>query len=377
MEEMAVAISDAPITTYSDTTAHKKAVADLISIIDPMDTPVVAYFGLNGSASQFRIPVWPAKKAEWLQDDYASLAGSLNGSITSNATTITVTDGTKYKKGYVLEIDSEMMWVSSVSSEVATVVRNYGGTQASHDTGAVVSMIDMNRLEGADTTDDYKTDVVTDYNYTKILHAGIKVTRTMAKLSQWGISDEFDYQVAKKIPELTRLMEIAFFRGQRKSGSTTAPRGMGGLETFVTDNTASIAGVALTEVHVNDRIQAIWEDGGKPNLMICGAWVKRKLSSFYTDTVRTERLEDRGGVVINHMLTEFGEMDILMSRWCPKTKLYIVTPEHIGFIPFDAFFQEEMAKSGDYTRGEVIGEYTLVVRHDKAHGFISSISTTA
>ena len=372
-----MAVSDAPITSYSDTTAHRRAISDVISIIDPRDVPIVAYFGLEGDAAKFSVQNWPSTKVEWLDDDLAALSGTLNGSITSDAVTITVTDGSLYHVGHVLEIDSEQMWASAISGEVVTVTRNYSGTQASHATAAVVTMIGMARLEGADTTDDYKTDVLAPYNHTQIFHAGIKVTRTMAKLRQWGISDEYDYQVAKKIPELTRLIEKQFYRGARKTGSATTPRAFGGLETFITDNTLGNAGAALTRKNIEDTVQSIWEDGGMPDLLICGPWVKRKISSFYEGNVRTERNEDRGGVVIDYVVTEFGEMQVLMDRWCEATKLYILTSEHVGFLAFDPFFDEEMAKSGDYLRGEIVGEYGLVVRHDKAHGLINSISSTS
>lgn len=61
-----MAISAAPITSYSDTTAHKKVISDLISIIDPVDTPVVAYFGLDGGPGRFEMVNWPSTKVSWL-----------------------------------------------------------------------------------------------------------------------------------------------------------------------------------------------------------------------------------------------------------------------------------------------------------------------
>jgi hypothetical protein len=373
-----MAVSDAPITWYSDTTAHKRAVSDYISLIDPVDTPVVAYFGLEGDPAAFRIVNWPVPKFEWLEDDFADLTDTLAASLASDSTTAQVTDGSLFKVGYVIQIGSEKLWISSVSTNTITVTRGLGGTSAaSAANAAVTTVVSMSRLEGADTTDDYKTDVTAPYNFTQIFHGGVKVTRTMAKVQQYGIAGEYEYQVNKKIPELSRLIEKSFFNGERLSGTTSTPRSFGGLETFITDNTVSAASAALTRKDVEDRVQAIWEDGGTPDLMICNAWVKRKISGFYEDSVRTERSEERGGVQINYVETEFGSMRVLMSRWCPSTKLYIVTSEHVGFLPYDAFFTEPMAKTGDYVRGQVIGEYGLVVRHDKAHGLIKSISTTS
>jgi len=57
-----MAVSDQPKTTYSDTTAQKRVIADLIDIIDPRDTPVVSYFGLDGDSGKFRLVNWPGTK---------------------------------------------------------------------------------------------------------------------------------------------------------------------------------------------------------------------------------------------------------------------------------------------------------------------------
>lgn len=372
-----MAVSDQPKTSYSDTTPHRRAITDVISIISPDEVPSVAFFGLDGDPGKFRIVNWPHTKVEWLEDELATLTDALDGSITSNATTITVDDGSLFKSGDIIEVDSEMMWVSSISSEVLTVTRNYGGTQATHADAAVVTIINHARLEGADA--DYErafSDITAPYNYTQIFQDDVKVSRTQNKLAQYGIQEEFDYQAAKKVREMSRLINKALFRGQRKAGSATTPRAFGGLETFVTDNTSSMSDGPLTQKALEDAIQSAWEDGGQPDLIICNSWVKRKISGFYAPYVRTGRDENRGGVTISEVDTEFGTLQILMDRWCQATKCYIVESQYIGFVAYDPFFQEELAKVGDGVRGEVVGEYTLVAKNDKAHAYIKSISST-
>lgn len=371
-------LNDQPKTTYSDTTPHRRAVADIIDIISPSEAPGVMYVGLDNSPSKFRIVNWPHTKVEWLEDELFSLTDALSGSIASAATTITVDDGSKFKSGDVIQIDSEYMWVSGISSDVLTVTRNYGGTQATHADDATVTIITNARLEGDDA--DYERgipDISAPYNYTQIFQDDIRVTRTQNKISQYGIQQEYDYQLANKLKAQMRLMNKAMYVGQRKAGSATTPRALGGLETFITDNTQSLSSAALTQKDLEDQIQAAWEDGGTPDTIFCNAWVKRKISSFYTPHVRTERSETRGGVVIDVVETEFGELSIVMDRWCPSDTLYIVTAEYVGFVPFDEFFTEELAKTGDSMKGQLVGEYTLVAKNNKAHALISGISTTS
>jgi hypothetical protein len=373
-----MAVADQPLTSYSDTTPHKKVISDYIDNIDPRDTPVVKYFGLSNSPGKFRLVNWPSTTVYWLQDTLAILTDTLAASCTSNATTLSVTDGSLHHVGDVYKIDLEYVWISSISTNTLTVTRNHGGTQASHANAATITRITTARLDGADGSYDRAvSDITQGFNYTQIFQDDLQVARTLNEMSQYGIVREFDYQAAKKFEEQMILMEKTFFEGQRQAGSATRGRAMGGIKTYVTTNTASLSGAALTQQDLEDRVMAIWEQGGNPNLIICNGWVKRKLSSFFEDSVRTERSEQRGGVVITHIDTEFGPFEILMSRWCPKDELYIVESDYVGFMAFRPFFQEPLAQTGDSQKGQILGEYTLVFKNDKAHGYISSISTSS
>lgn len=370
-------VIDQPKTTYSDTTPFKKAISDLIEIIDPSDAPVVKYFGLDGSPDAFRVVNWPSTTVYWLEDELAPLTDTLAASCASDATTLSVTDGSVHKIGDVVLIDAEHMWVSSISTNTLTVTRNFGGTQASHAAAATITLITNARLEGADA--DYGralTDVAEGYNYTQIFEDDIKITGSQEEISQYGISDEIDYQLSKKLPEQLRLIERAFFQGQRKSGSATTPRAYGGIETFITTNTSSMAGGALTEKALVDAVQQAWSYGGMPKLIACNAWVKRKITSFYAPNVRTTRDETRGGVTIDEIDTEFGTLSVLMDRWCPSTSAYILDPRFVGFLPFRAFDVDELAKTGDSHKRQFLGEYTMICKNQKAHAWIKSISTT-
>ena len=99
--------------------------------------------------------------------------------------------------------------------------------------------------------------------------------------------------------------------------------------------------------------------------------------SFYASPVRTARTEKTGGVVIDQIETEFGVLGVLMTRWCPSTELWIVSTDYIGVLPFDEFFDEPLAKTGDYMRGQIVGEYTFVCKNDGAHARITGISTNS
>jgi hypothetical protein len=64
-----------------------------------------------------------------------------------------------------------------------------------------------------------------------------------------------------------RLIERSLFNGVRAAGSASAPRSMGGLGTFVTDNATAVGG-ALTLAKINACMESIMDDGGNPNLLV-------------------------------------------------------------------------------------------------------------
>ena len=172
-----------------------------------------------------------------------------------------------------------------------------------------------------------------------------------------------------------RLIEKQVYRGARKPGSATTPRAFGGLGTFVTDNTVS-AGGAVVQADFEDALEAAYTDGGKPGLALVSPANMQVIKNFYDSSLflRVERAENVAGVKIDRVLTPFGEIDLLMDRWAPSGSIFILDPAHVGFATYFPFTQEPLAKTGDYERGQVVGEFTLCVRMDKAHAVISAIS---
>jgi hypothetical protein len=270
------------------------------------------------------------------------------------------------------------MWVSSVniSTEVLTVTRNYSGTQATHADNATVEIVGIARLEGAESDDIAFTDRTVGSNYTQIFHKEIKVTRTQNQISQYGIDEEFDYQAAKAVPELMRLIEKQNVRGARKAGSATTPRAFGGFGTFITDNTVS-AGGALVQDDYDEAMRLAYEDGGGPGWFAFVNTVNMKATKNFLDSsnfLRVDIDQRVAGMVVEAIQGPFGRADIVLDRWWPTGSIYLVDPDHAGYLTYYPFTQEPLAKTGDYVRGEVVGEFTLCIRQDKAHAVISGIT---
>lgn len=367
-----------PFTTYSDVTPQKKVIEDYISLISPHDAPLVeAMGGLDGAAGKFKF-LNKGTNPQWLEDSLSPLESTLANAATiaSTETTIKVTDPNVFQEGHIIKVDAELMWVSDVAgaTSIITVTRNFGGTQASHDSVAAVEIVGMARLEGDDSDDIGFTDRVVGSNFTQIFHQEVKVSETQRVIDQYGIADEFDYQAKKVIPSLMRLIEKALVYGQRKSGSASTPRAMGGIDTFITDNVGDY-GATLYQSHFENAVKSAYEDGGDgPWTAACSPTILQTIKNFYDSSnfLRVGPEQGKVGMVIETIVTPYGNVDLLLDRWMIDSKIPILNMENVGMLTLRPFTQEPLAKTGDSVKGEVVGEFTLCVRQDKSHALLTT-----
>jgi len=370
-------------TSYSNTITQKRVVTDLISIIDPMDVPLLNALGYSQkNVKKFQFVNFPGTTIEWLEDTYAlRTATAAATNITNDSTTTTIAlasgNGARCQKGNVLLIDSEYVWISSISTDTLTVTRNFGGTQATHASTSAITIISVARLEGVDADDSPTTTPTSATNVSQIFQKKIELSRTRRRVTQYGISDEFDREVEKAMKELTTFLNNGAYYGVRNAGSATAARSFGGLDVFITTNLTSLSSSpALTQKNIEDAVQTAWAAGGSPDLLVCGAWAMRKIRDFYSPTVRSTPAERRGGILIDKILTVSGELEVLMDRSCPTTELYILDSSRAGFVPIDEFVTEDLAKTGDADKAQVVGEYSFVLKNEKAHAIVKGFSTS-
>lgn len=369
-------------TSYTNTVPQKRVVSDRILLTDPNEIVAINTLGLNNE-SKFAFVNPPGRQYEWLEQRYntrtlTATASGLDSS--STTTTMSVADGSLVNVGDVLLIDSEYVQVTGISTNTLTIIRNIGGTQATHHTSTLtITVVSNARIEGADANDSPYTIATSTTNVSQILQRSVEVSRTDARLKRYGVPDIVDREIDMRMDELMQLLALAPYHGNRTAGSATVARMMGGLPTYITTNVTDMASAALTQKAIEDAVAACWGAGGRPGLILCNSWAKRKIADFYSGYVRTERSETLGGVTIDEILTPLGlRLSVAVDRFCPTNTLYLLDQRHVGYITLDEFFYEELAKTGDTAaNGQVVGEYGFVVAYEKSHAKIHTFSTTA
>ncbi len=374
-----------PYDTYTNSAENKRVITDYISLLDPSDAPFVeAIGGLDGAAGKMRFTN-QGTLVEWIEDTLAPLAGTFALTATANSVTsavsLTVADGNMVQPGHILSTGTELLWVSANSAGVLTVTRSLGSsTMVTLATNATFAIVGMARLEGDDSDPIGYTDLTTNSNYTQIFHKEIKQTGTAPYQDRYGMSDQMQYESAKSIPEMMRLIERTLQYGKRAAGSTTTPRMMGGYQEFITTNKASGASISVSSAavgQIEDAVELAYNAGGSGDYMaIVNPAVYQKIKNAYDSSafVRYAPEQSRFGTLVDTIVTPFGNVSFVIDRWQLSTLIPILKLDNVGMLTLRPWQVEDLAKTGDAEKKQLIGEFTFCLKLEKSHALMTAVA---
>jgi len=363
-------------------------VSDLIGIISPYETPLLDALGnpLREATSTHH---------EWLEDELLPNKDAINDNTWSDPDTDTqfnVDNGSRLRVGDQIQVESseELMLVTGVNGDALTVVRGYAGTTAEDlADNQIINILGNAALEGADKPNARFTNRSRSGNYTQIFTAAVEVSGTDMAASQLGLADELDYQKQERLRELIRDLENTAINGGQPTsdpqGSGSVRRSMNGIaqhlstNVFHTGDSGFPTGDGLDEAKINYVLRKIWEaSSGNVDLIVVGGFQKRKINAFSSES-RTFGANDTTFTdMVSIYESDFGICRIITTRWMPQDAALLLDSSRINVLPLAgrSFHFKPLASSGDYECGELIGEYTLELKNEAAHGFIRDLSTS-
>ena len=363
-------------------------VSDLIGIISPYETPLLDALGdpLRAATSTHH---------EWLEDELLPNKDSVDDDTIADPdgeTQFDVANGSRFRVGDQIQVEGseELMLVTSVSSDTLTVVRSYAGTTAEDlIDGQVINILGNAALEGADKPTARFTNRTRCGNYTQIFAAAVEVSGTDMAASQLGLSDEMDYQKQERLRELVRDLENTVINGGLPSsdpqGSGSVRRTMKGVIQHLSTNIYSTgdsgfpSGTDLDEAKINYVLRNIWENSnGNVDLIVVGGFQKRKINNFLSSSRSYGAADTAYRDMVSIYESDFGVCKIIVTRWMPQDTLLMLDSSRLNVLPLAgrSFHFKPLASSGDYECGELIGEYTLELKNEAAHGLIRGLSTS-
>src|SRR5438552_12684776 len=364
-------------------------VSDLVGINSPFETPLLDALG---------DPARPARSTihEWLEDALLPNSDKINDSTYTNAltdTTFVVENASRFRIGDQIrqETKGEIMLVTAINTgtNTLTVTRGYGGStaEALFD-GAALVILGNAALEGDDASAARFTARSRKTNYTQIFAATVEVSGSELAVRQVGVRDELDYNKVQRTREVLRELENCVLNGRAPAanpeGSATVRRTTRGIRSFLATNIfvpgsgGMPSDASLTEAQINFALRSIWQSSsGNVDLIVVGGQEKRAINAFVGSNRRftTEGETFKDGVQIYE--SDFGVCRIVLSRWVPTGTVFLLDSSRIEVMPLSgrSFHYKPLASTGDRESGQVIGEYTLELRNENAHGVIQGLES--
>ena len=243
-------------------------------------------------------------------------------------------------------------------------------------------------------------------NQTQISEKAVQTSGTAEAVDWAGRKSSQAYQLAKRAKEIKRDMELMLTGNDVKAaGAAGVPRKTAAFNSWLGDAVAAdsniidgSAGVpilnagdgtvvavpagaiaVLTMDMVNDCVQQVWTAGGSPDVIMCDASLKVKMSalagSVVADIVTNHDKASPAHAVnsVDVIVTDFGTFKIVPSRLCQANQLYIVDFDFWSVDYLRPFTTETLAKTGDSVQQMMIAEYGLRGKNGQANGAVIGV----
>lgn len=364
-------------------------VSDIVSIVSPYETPLLDHLGdaARPATSTYH---------EWLEDELLPNTDAINDDTwtdPSQDTTFGVDHADRFRAGDQVRPagSSELLLVTATDTEndTITVVRGYGGTTPENlADNQVLHILGNAALEGDDAPSVRFTCRARKGNWTQIFTASVRVSGSDMAVRKLSVADELDFQKQERLRELLRDLEATVINGisptQDQQGSSSVRRTMKGIIPFITTNVFSPgeggfpSDTDLTEAQLNLALRLIWEQASsRIDTVVVNGYQKRRINGFITSARSYGPSDVAYRDLVGVYESDFGVCRVVLCRDVPADTVLLLDSSRIQVLPLAgrSFYFKPLATAGDYDAGEIIGEYSLELRNELAHGAIRGLDT--
>jgi hypothetical protein len=251
-------------------------------------------------------------------------------------------------------------------------------------------------VEGADPSAATISPTVRLGNYCQIVQKTIQVSNTLEAVNKAGRKSEKAYQLSRASQELKRDMETIITANQgRDAGSASAARKLGSILSWLKTNTsAGTSGTDPTTIGVSTRsdgatrtftetllktvVAEAFDSGGNPKLLVVGSGLKQKASSFAGIADQRYNAPANAPTTIlaaaDVYLSDFGQLAITPDRFMRTRDALLLDPEYAAVAYLRPFATNELARTGDSEKTQLIAEFTLEMRNEAAHAIVADLN---
>ena len=220
------------------------------------------------------------------------------------------------------------------------------------------------------------------------------VSRTQRAVNPAGRSDELGWQKmlkgqalkididgilcgtnqAKAAGDATTARKTASVLSWIKTNTSKATAGTAGVDPSAADGTGTRTdgtAIAFTEPRLKSVLSKIWTQGGKPNMIMTGAFNKQAFSMFTGRSTPMEEAKSKKIIAsVDAYESDFGKLKVVPSRNQRSRDVLVLETAKwaVGHLPGSAMVSTDLAKVSDTDQFAMVSEYVLEARNEKASG---------
>lgn len=248
-------------------------------------------------------------------------------------------------------------------------------------------------IQGADAPSSSFTPTVLRDNITQIFTTVAMTSGTADVVDTYGRAKELAYQMMKKSKEIKRDFEAVLLSGQTRvvgDGATVAGK-FDAVQVMIdsthkfhaADASTTLNGAALAafnETVLMTANQTLYVDGGEATVLMIKPQDSKLIAAFAAATGRSRLLDTTAKKIVNVVdvyVSPFGEQKVVMNRFMKVTDALLFDPSNWKKLTLRNWSRETLAKTGDSTKIQLLGEFSLKHTNFKASALITDLSTPA
>lgn len=254
------------------------------------------------------------------------------------------------------------------------------------------------QLEGDDTTATSVVATARVANRLQILKKSFTISETEEQIDKAGRDSEIGYQTMLAGRRLKMDLETIILKNTASNAEAgTTPRRMGGLLSWLTSNvsrgvtgssggysgsdtkaaTDSLLPVTFTETLFKAVIKSAWDAGGQPNLAVMCSKHKQLASAFGGIATQYQQAQGKAAIIVaaaDRYRSDFGMITLVPDRYNSTRDVEVIDPSMLSLLWLRKFKRVELARTGDARKFHLVGEVTLQVNNEAAHGSVNDLS---
>lgn len=222
---------------------------------------------------------------------------------------------------------------------------------------------DISAVEGADTLTFQASAKREISNTLEIFKKAVSISGTAEAMQ----STKFSEEVADRLLELKINLEKKLINGLKADGSVTPfIRQLSGIVEFA-DATNAVTGANVGDI-IKTGMRNLWNNDLQEGTYYAfvNADVKEDIDAIYADKYSYQHVTTNFGLLVDSLNTNYGTVNVVLSKHIPDGKIVLFNDATLNLVALREAQFEALAKTGDSTKGQIVGEYSLKIGTPKA-----------